>query len=287
MDTKFLESLIAVAELGSITAAARQQNLTPGAVAQRVVSLESEIGARLLDRSGRGMSLTAIGSQVILRARAIVHDARSLRTLITEQSISGTIRIGAISTAIAGFLPEVLQSVSKSFPGVEVYIVPGVSNALYRQVIDRELDAAIFVVPDFKLPKTCNAVVFREEPLIVLASNALKASGAHELLRKYPLIRYDRTSWGGRLADAYLKRNRIDPIERYEIDSLEAIAVLVDRGLGVSLLPDWARPWPEGLHVRKWQLPRSDLRRRIGLFWNQASPWGTVIDLMAHTLKRG
>lgn len=99
MDTKFLESLIAVAELGSITAAARQQNLTPGAVAQRVASLESEIGATLLDRSGRGMSLTAIGSQVILRARAIVQDARSLRTLITEQSISGTIRIGAISTA--------------------------------------------------------------------------------------------------------------------------------------------------------------------------------------------
>ncbi len=80
MDTKFLESLIAVAELGSITAAARQQNLTPGAVAQRVASLESEIGATLLDRSGRGMSLTAIGSQVILRARAIVQDARSLRT---------------------------------------------------------------------------------------------------------------------------------------------------------------------------------------------------------------
>ncbi len=80
MDTKFLESLIAVAELGSITAAARQQNLTPGAVAQRVASLESEIGATLLDRSGRGMSLTAIESQVILRARAIVQDARSLRT---------------------------------------------------------------------------------------------------------------------------------------------------------------------------------------------------------------
>ncbi len=80
MDTKFLESLIAVAELGSITAAARQRNLTPGAVAQRVASLESEIGATLLDRSGRGMSLTAIGSQVILRARAIVQDARSLRT---------------------------------------------------------------------------------------------------------------------------------------------------------------------------------------------------------------
>src|ERR1700741_3150194 len=154
MDTKFLESLIAVAELGSITAAARQQNLTPGAVAQRVASLESEIGATLLDRSGRGMSLTAIGSQVILRARAIVQDARSLRTLITEQSISGTIRIGSISTAIAGFLPEVLQSVSKSFPGVDVYIVPGVSNALYRQGLEWGMGGTNFRLRDFKKPQT-------------------------------------------------------------------------------------------------------------------------------------
>src|SRR4029077_10668583 len=100
--------------------------------------------------AARGTSPPPSESKVTLPARAIVQDARSLRTLITEQSISGIIRIGAISTAIAGFLPEFLQSVSKSFPGVDAYIVPGVSNALYRQVIDRELDAAIFVVPDFK-----------------------------------------------------------------------------------------------------------------------------------------
>jgi DNA-binding transcriptional LysR family regulator len=46
---------------------------------------------------------------------------------------------------------------------------------------------------------------------------------------------------------------------------------MVDRGLGVSLLPDWAPPWPEGLSLRKLALPDRSLVRRTGLLWNRAS----------------
>jgi DNA-binding transcriptional LysR family regulator len=64
--------------------------------------------------------------------------------------------------------------------------------------------------------------------------------------------------------------------------------VLVDRGLGVSLIPDWAPPWPEGLRVSKWPIKGAPVRR-IGLVWPQVSPKLRLIrslkDEMAQLLK--
>ena len=61
------------------------------------------------------------------------------------------------------------------------------------------------------------------------------------------------------------------PNERLEIDSLEAIAIMVSRGLGVTLLPDWASLWLETLRLRKIAIPDPSLRRRVGLLWRLAS----------------
>lgn len=93
----------------------------------------------------------------------------------------------------------------------------------------------------------------------------------HEVLAQEPFIRLDRTVFAGRLIDDYLRKAGIRPKDRYELDGLELIAVMVDRGLGVSLLPDWAPPWPEGLSLRKLPLPDRSLVRRTGLLWSRAS----------------
>jgi len=63
----------------------------------------------------------------------------------------------------------------------------------------------------------------------------------------------------------------IVPRERFELNALNAIAVMVDRGLGVSLVPDWARPWPEGLHLVRIPLPRGFEPRRIGVVWSRST----------------
>jgi len=93
----------------------------------------------------------------------------------------------------------------------------------------------------------------------------------HQLLREEPLIRYDRHEWGGRQADEYLRKAGIVPRERFELNALNAIAVMVDRGLGVSLVPDWAKPWPEGISVVRLPLPEASEPRRIGMVWSRAS----------------
>ncbi len=61
------------------------------------------------------------------------------------------------------------------------------------------------------------------------------------------------------------------PRERFELNALNAIAVMVDRGLGVSLVPDWARPWPEGLKLVRIPLPREFEPRRIGIVWSRST----------------
>ncbi|PMX05785.1 LysR substrate-binding domain-containing protein, partial [Pseudomonas sp. GW460-12] len=93
---------------------------------------------------------------------------------------------------------------------------------------------------------------------------------------QHPFIRLDRNVYAGRTIDGYLRRARIAVKERFELDGLEAIAVMVDRGLGVSLLPDWAPPWPEGLTLRKLPLPDPTLRRKTGLLWPRSSQRGTL-----------
>src|SRR5260370_14224452 len=81
MDTRFLESFVTVVDGGSIAEAARRLNLTSAAVAQRIRALESEIGARLLFRSGRNVRPTEAGAAILARARNFLGEVRDLKSI--------------------------------------------------------------------------------------------------------------------------------------------------------------------------------------------------------------
>src|SRR5690606_26690023 len=101
-----------------------------------------------------------------------------------------------------------------------------------------ELDAALCLRLSFDLPKTVSWTPLRQEPLVVLAPAGNADQDPLYLLRNRPLIRYDRHLAGGKLADAYLQAQNIRPKESVELNSVMAIALLVERGLGVGLVPD-------------------------------------------------
>ena len=271
MDTQFLNTFVAVVDHGSMAAAARLLNITPAAVAQQIRTLEREIGAPLIARAGRTVSVTEPGSRILQRARDLLRDVADLSTVANDDATAGELRLGAGTNALTGMLPDILARMVETFPRIKVFIKPGYSPELYRAVESGELDAAIVLEAPFVLPKACNWELLREEPLIVLAPAAMAGRDPHELLASEPLIRYDRGQWGGRLADQYLRLAGIVPRERFELNALNAIAVMVDRGLGVSLVPDWARPWPEGLNVVRLALPRACEPRRIGVVWSRST----------------
>lgn len=271
METQFLNTFITVADHGSMAAAARLLNITPAAVAQQIRTLEREIGATLIARVGRTVSVTEEGSRILQRSRDVLRNVADLRSVANESGVSGELRLGACPTALAGMLPDVLARMVETFPRINVFIKPGYSVDLYNDVEKGDLDAAVVLQAPFPLPKTCEWQLLREEPLIVLAPRALAGRDPHELLATEPLIRYDRNQWGGRQADDYLRAHGIVPRERFELNALNAIAVMVDRGLGVSLVPDWAKPWPEGLDLVRMPLPNPSEPRRIGIVWSRSS----------------
>ncbi|WP_442683102.1 LysR family transcriptional regulator [Stenotrophomonas sp. JC08] len=271
METQFLNTFVTVVDRGSMAAAARSLHITPAAVAQQIRTLERELGAPLIARAGRTVSVTEEGARILQRARDLLRDVANLRSVANENELAGELRLGACPTALAGLLPDILSRMVAKFPEINVFIKPGYSADLYRAVEAGDLDAAMVLQAPFALPKTCNWQLLREEPLVVLAPAHLAGSDPHQLLREQPLIRYDRHEWGGRQADEYLRQAGIVPRERFELNALNAIAVMVDRGLGVSLVPDWAKPWPEGLDVVRIALPEPGEPRRIGLAWSRSS----------------
>jgi len=272
MDSRYLQSFVYVVELGSIAEAARRLDLTPAAVAQRVKMLEEELGAKLVRRSGRTVGTTEAGERILERARAVLHDIRDLKSDLNDASVlAGQLRLGGTPTMMTSLIPDVLAELLARHPQIDIYLEPGTSTDLYRKVVSGDLDAAMLVQPLFDLPKSCDWYTFREEALVLLTPASMKVTDVHTVLQSEPFLRYDRNVVGGQLADGYLRQHGIKPHQRCELDGLDAIAVLVDRGLGVSLVPDWLMTRIAGLSLAKWPLPYAFPKRVVGLLWGRSS----------------
>ncbi|MBY3043787.1 LysR substrate-binding domain-containing protein [Rhizobium leguminosarum] len=277
METRFLKTFLNVVELTSVAAAARLESLTPSAVVQRIRALEADVGAVLLRRSGHSTRPTEAGVAILEMARKLIEVTESLKAIATRNEEVGTIRVGVIHSMITGLLPEILTAMKETRPGIMVDVQPGQSVDLYQKVLDGTLDAAILVEPPFAISKEHVWRELRRDRLIVLTSSTEQETDVQTILRQAPFIRYDRKHWGGRTVESYLRREKLSPLDRYELDSLEAIVVLVGRGLGVSLIPDWLPPWPEGLRLRKIAVDGAPTRN-VGVIYRQLSSKDRLVE---------
>ncbi len=248
MDIRYLESLIAVVETGSIAGAARQQWLTAAAVSQRIQALERELDCKLLSRSAHSAKPTEACYNLLPRARKLVQHVQGLKDDIDHTGLSLSLRIGSISTALTSFLPSALKKLSKIAPKIKPYIKPGVSTFLYNELISENIDAGILIQPPFQIPKTLVVQALWEEPLILLSKGQGNRS-VKKILSSEPYICYDTESWGGIIADQFIIENGLHPRHLCELDTLQAISLLVASGMGVSLIPYWP-----GLDLKQHQL---------------------------------
>lgn len=277
MDIGFLESFVMVADSGSLAQAARRLNVTPAAVSQRLKALEGALGQPLVARVGRTVRPTAAGLAVLPQARALIEGARKLRMAATQGEPAGQIRIGATASALTGLIPDILARMRPAYPRVEFYIRPGSSADLYQALVARDLDAALLVHPQFDLPKSLGWRTLRDERLLLIAPKGTDLSDPHGVIGGMPFIRYDRDQWGGQIVERYLADHGLRVSEWLELDALDAIATLVDRGMGVAVIPDWAPPWPAGLELERCVLPAGETRR-TGVMWNLSSPAIVAVD---------
>jgi DNA-binding transcriptional LysR family regulator len=271
VDLRYLQSFMVVVEVGSLAEAARRLDLTPAAVAARVRALEVEFGADLIRRSGRSVRPTEAGLRILERGRALLRDERDLRAIAGGRAPVGELRLGVFPSALHTVLPQVLKGLYAGHPDLQVFVAPGASVELCRRVGAGELDAALVVEPSFPIGKNCDWCPLAEQPLVVVAPQALADADPLELLRTLPYIRYDRTTIG-ELSDRYLRDHGIRPNLRLQIDGLMAIAGMIAHGLGVGLLPDWRPMWSAGLPIARLPLPDRAPVDRIGLIWDRSGP---------------
>lgn len=284
MDSRYLKSLIVVIDRGSIAEAARVEGLTAAAISQRINALEREFGFELLSRIGHSAKPTEACLNILPRARRIIKEFDLLAGDNDLTGLSGTLKVGAISTALTGLLPSAMRSLARDTPGIKLEIIPGASQYLYEALLSDELDAAIVAAPPFALPKLIKASNLRTEALVFLSKHQ-PAAGLAEMLRHRPYLRYMPETWGGRHAAAYLHDQGIVKTPMCDLDALETIAMLVADDVGVSLVPHW--PNLEQLAPSCYLTPITDARyqREVILVSKLQTARPSMIAALTHALK--
>lgn len=238
MDIRFLESLIAVVETGSIAAAARKQGITAAALSGRIKTLEAQLGANLLSRSAHAAAPTDACLNLLPRAESLIKQAHMLKSDIDATGLSSTLHIGCIATALTQYMPQMIKTIRQQAPKAELLIKPGDSKQLYNLLLDQKIDAAITTHPHFKLPKGIDLSILAHQQLVLISKKPSTESLKNQL-QQSPFIAYDKTSWGGQRVNQWINDLNLQKSILCELDSLETITELVDEDLGISILPEW------------------------------------------------
>jgi len=101
-------------------------------------------------------------------------------------------------------------------------------------------EGAVLIKPPFALPAELRWRALTQEPFALLVPRAQRHDDWRALLKSEPFVRYDRNSFGGRLVERWLRKQRINVQDVVELDELQAIVELVGRGVGVALVPQAA-----------------------------------------------
>jgi DNA-binding transcriptional LysR family regulator len=149
VELRHLETLLAIDDEGSFTAAADALSTVQSNVSEQVRQLEAELGVELLTRSRRGAIPTECGRAVIGRARRIRRELAALRDdLSMLQGLQvGNATLGTVGTASRWIAPAVVSELRSRAPGLHLRITEGASERLFTEVLAHELAQAIVTEP--------------------------------------------------------------------------------------------------------------------------------------------
>ena len=268
---------VAVAESGSISRAARQLSVSQSAVTEAVKDLEVDIGAALLERSGRGVSLTHRGQMFLRHASRIleaVADAR--RTLPGDASQSGELHLGASSMVAGYILADLLARFRRAFPDVVVQAAEDSPEYLEHLLINGELDVAVMVVSRLRESAALEARTIEESayrlwvPLGHPLASAKAVSLADVAAERQIMLSLDEIH---ETAEAFWRDHGLRPTEAFRTRSVEAVRSLVATGAGIAVLPDLVyRPWSlEGDRIEARPMVEPLPPVRVGVVWRRGS----------------
>ena len=266
MDLRQLAALVAVAEAGSFSGAARLLHTVQSNVSTHVARLERELGATLVDRTTG--SLTDEGEAVVARARRIRHEMDALRSDVDAlmHDVSGTVRLGCIGTVGRWLVPRLLDLLWDRHPKVDMVVVDATTTSLLPQLRSATLDLAVVNLP-LTDPDVASEALFDEARIVVAPMDHpladRKSVTMAELAEHDLLLEPQGTAFRDEL-DQQASRNGIVLRPLAQVDGLRLVASLAFEGFGAAVLPSTAVPnWLNGA----WRLVAVDdlAPRRVGL----------------------
>ncbi|NTH43462.1 LysR family transcriptional regulator [Agrobacterium rhizogenes] len=264
-----LKTLVAIARFGTFAAAGDRIGLTQAAVSGQMKRLEEKLGVQLFERTGRSATLNAAGLRTLERAKDIIAKFEAIADPADEDS-GGRLSIGAIASVQSTVLARALVPFRDRFPKHHIHIVPGISLHLLDLLDAGELDLAVIIKPSFGIPKDFVWQPLLREPYVLAVPSWIEGDDWLALLQEQPFIRYERSSFGGRQVDRFLRSLSVTARESVEIDDISAMVALVGQGLGVALLPMTEGNLPLPPSVRVVSLADRTFYREIGILKPQA-----------------
>lgn len=143
LDLTALRSFVTVAETGGVTRAAQQLHLTQSAVSMQLKRLEEFLAQPLLDRSGRGVALTAQGEQLLSYGRRMLALNDEVMSRMTDQAYQGEIRLGVPADIVYPQIPEVLRRFDREFPRMRVNLLSSYTYKLKELFGKGEVDVIL------------------------------------------------------------------------------------------------------------------------------------------------
>lgn len=242
MDTQALKTFVDIASSGSFSATAERLHLSQPAISKRIAALEQQVGHKLLDRVGRKVMLTEAGHNLLPHAQQVLitlADAtRSLSRL--HNDVSGRLSVGTSHHIGLHRLPPVLRQFTQQFPDVDLDIHFMDSEQACDAVIDGRLEMAVVTLPPDPDARLTTQLLW-PDPLDVIVGPAHPLAEYSEVnlttLASYPAVLPDEQTYTHRIIQTALQRVNTQLHVRLATNYLETIKMLVNIGLGWSVLP--------------------------------------------------
>ncbi|KJH79766.1 LysR substrate-binding domain-containing protein [Pseudomonas sp. KSR10] len=229
-----LRAFALVAESSSFTRTAELLHLSQPALSYTIRKLEESLGLQLLARNTRMVELTPAGQHFLTQARRMLRDMEdAVRDARETLALTrGIIRLGALPTAAASFLPEAIAAFAQQHPGIEVHLRDGRAGEILGWLQSGEVEAGITSSPAEGL--SLNFEPLLDDNLVLLVREDAKRCTQWQSL---PYIALTPDTSIRPLADAALRHLGMQSTPVWEVAHMSSVVALVREGLGFSLLP--------------------------------------------------
>ena len=271
-----LRYAVAVADERHFGRAARACFISQPALSTQVRELESRLGAQLFERTSRGVLVTAVGEEVLGRARRILSELDDLcEAAGAGAELGASLRLGVIPTLAPYLLPAVVPAVEQAHAGLELYLREDRTDALVDQLLGGDLDLLLLALP-LDRPGVAELALYDEPFLLAVPESHPLATRRRCDLSALAGERLVLLEEGHCLRDQALAVCELaghDGLVEVQGTSLPTVVQMVGSGLGVTLLPAGAveRDLGRDERVVVRDLEPEPPTRTVGLAWRSSS----------------